>query len=126
MPLVRIDVPQSVSPAECQAVSAAVHEAMVSTFNVPLDDRFQTLTRRAPGDLICTDAFLDITHSGKVAFVQITCSPGRSLDVKKALFATLAAKIASCTTIQADDVIINLVETARENWSFGRGVAQYV
>ena len=29
------------------------------------------------------------------------------------------------TEISADDVIIHLVETVRENWSFGRGLAHY-
>jgi 4-oxalocrotonate tautomerase len=28
--------------------------------------------------------------------------------------------------VRADDVVINLVEVAKENWSFGGGIAQYV
>ena len=28
--------------------------------------------------------------------------------------------------VRPDDVVINLVEVAKENWSFGGGVAQYV
>jgi hypothetical protein len=28
--------------------------------------------------------------------------------------------------IRKEDVFINLVETAKENWSFGNGIAQYV
>jgi 4-oxalocrotonate tautomerase len=27
--------------------------------------------------------------------------------------------------IRREDVFINLVETAKENWSFGNGIAQY-
>jgi len=27
--------------------------------------------------------------------------------------------------VRLDDVVINLVEAAKENWSFGGGIAQY-
>ena len=125
MPLVRIDLPATTRPQDIAAVSACVHKAMVDTFNVPLADRFQTITRRAPDELICTPEFLNITHTDMVVFVQITCSPGRTLDTKKALYQQIATRIASQTPFQAQDVVINLVETARENWSFGNGIAQY-
>lgn len=58
-------------------------------------------------------------------FVQISCSPGRSLDMKKALFAKIAFDIAHSSSRNAEDVIINPLETSRENWSFGLGAAQY-
>jgi 4-oxalocrotonate tautomerase len=125
MPLVRIDLPASTSAHDIAAVSASVHQAMVDTFQVPLTDRFQTITRRAADELICTPEFLDVQHTGQVVFVQITCSPGRTLDAKKALYQQIVTRIAAQTPFPANDIIINLVETARENWSFGKGIAQY-
>jgi 4-oxalocrotonate tautomerase len=126
MPLVRIDLPTATSDTRMAEVSEAVHLALVETFNVPRPDRFQTLTRRAPNELVCTPAFLGIAHSSTVVFVQIACSPGRSVEVKKALYAAIASKVAAHGHFAVNDVIINLVETARENWSFGNGMAQYV
>jgi 4-oxalocrotonate tautomerase len=38
--------------------------------------------------------------------------------------AELVPSIAREIHFKSDDVIINLVESARENWSFGNGVAQ--
>jgi 4-oxalocrotonate tautomerase len=125
MPLVRIDLPASATPQDIATVSTSVHQAMVDTFNVPLTDRFQTITRRAVDELICTPEFLDVKHTGQVVFVQITCSPGRTLDAKKALYHQIVTGIAAQTPFRASDVVINLVETARENWSFGNGIAQY-
>ncbi len=125
MPLVRIDLPASTSPQDIEAVSTSVHQALVDTFNVPLADRFQTITLRAADELVCTAEFLQVQHSEKVVFVQITCSPGRSLDVKKALYQQIATRIAATTPFRSSDVVINLLETARENWSFGNGIAQY-
>jgi 4-oxalocrotonate tautomerase len=125
MPLVRIDLPARTSVQDVAAVSEAVHQAMVDTFNVPAQDRFQTITRRADDELVCSGEFLEVKHSNNVVFVQITCSPGRSVDTKKALYECMVRRIAEKTQFRASDVIINLVETARENWSFGNSVAQY-
>lgn len=125
MPLVRISLPQSTLPLDVAAVSGAVHNALVATFNVPESDRFQTIHRHTIDELVCTPEFLGIKHSQHVVFVQISCSPGRSLDMKKALYAKIAADISRTSSFKAADVIINLLETSRENWSFGVGVAQY-
>ena len=125
MPLVRIDIPADTSPTEAAALSRAVHQALVQLFGVPQDDLFHVIARRAPGELVCSPKYLGIEHSDKVAFVQVACSPGRTVGQKEALYAKIAADVASTTGFKADDVIINLVETSRENWSFGRGLAQY-
>jgi 4-oxalocrotonate tautomerase len=125
MPLVRIDVPVSTSAQEVAAISDAIHLAMTNTFNVPLGDRFQTITRRARDELICTAEFLDVKHTDEVVFVQITCAPGRSIDTKKLLYKKIAEQIAAVSHISVSDVVINLVESSRENWSFGNGIAQY-
>lgn len=125
MPLVRINLPGATPDDQMAAVADAVHQALVETFNVPLSDRFQVITRNAPNELVCTPEFLGIAHSPTVVFVQIACSPGRSLEMKKALYAAIAATVAAHGHFAAPDVIINLVETARENWSFGNGMAQY-
>ena len=74
--------------------------------------------------MIWPDSFLGITHNSTVAFVQITCTEGRSVEQKKALFAEIAANLAR-VGVTENDVIINLVETARENWSFGNGLAPF-
>jgi 4-oxalocrotonate tautomerase len=125
MPLIRIDLPAATSSTECAAVSQAVHEALVQVFNVPQPDLFHVVARRAPGEIVCTPEFLGVRHSDRVVFVQIACSPGRTVGQKEALYARIASGIAAHTSFLADDVIINLVETLRENWSFGAGIAHY-
>jgi phenylpyruvate tautomerase PptA (4-oxalocrotonate tautomerase family) len=125
MPLVRISLPQTLSDRQATDIGDAVHDAMVQTFNVPLKDRFQVITRHPPQELVCTPEYLDITHGPRVAFVQITCNEGRSVEMKKALFAKLAASIQAAGAIEAADVIVSLVEVKKENWSFGNGIAQY-
>ena len=125
MPLVRISLPQHTVAADIAAVATAIHNALVATFNVPEPDRFQAIHRHSEEELVCSPEFLGVMHSDHVVFVQISCSPGRSLDMKKALYAKIASDIAHSSSFKAEDVIINLLETNRENWSFGLGVAQY-
>ena len=125
MPLVRVSLPHNTLPQDVTAVANAIHNALVATFNVPEPDRFQAIDRHGQGELICTPEFLGVQHSAHVVFVQISCSPGRSLDAKRALYANIAADIARTSSFKSEDVIINLLETHRENWSFGLGVAQY-
>ena len=125
MPFVRVSVTEDTSNEHLQRISDAVHESMVTTFQVPAKDRFQVLTRHLPDELICAPEYLDIVHSGPVVFIQITCNEGRTLEMKKALFARLAASIEAGGFIRAANVIVSLVEVKKENWSFGNGIAQY-
>jgi 4-oxalocrotonate tautomerase len=124
MPLVRIDIPAQTPSPIVRDVADWVHKALVSTLNIPVADRFQCIARRASDELICADEFLGITHSQNLVLIQITLAP-RTVDLKKALFAAIASGIAAHTPFKAQDVIVNLVETPKENWSFGNGVAQF-
>jgi len=125
MPLVRIDVPAATSAADRRAAADVVHDALVATFNVPVADRFQLISDHRDGELICTPEYLGVPHSAQVVFVQITCSEGRSVATKKALYEYIASELPKRSGFSAEDVIVNLVETRKENWSFGRGLAPY-
>jgi phenylpyruvate tautomerase PptA (4-oxalocrotonate tautomerase family) len=60
-----------------------------------------------------------------VVFIQITLNAGRTVEARKALFARIAALLAESPGVRPGDVFISLVETQKENWSFGNGIAQY-
>jgi len=125
MPFVRISIPNDLVANDVAHISNAVHDAMVKTFNVPPADRFQVIDRQAPDELVCASEYLGIHHTGPVVMIQITCNEGRTLEMKKNLYESIALKISAGAAINAADVIINLVEVNKENWSFGNGVAQY-
>lgn len=124
MPLVRIDIPADTPSEVIRHVAGLVHMSMVAALKIPNADRFQTISRRREDDLICAEEFLGITHSQNIILIQITLAP-RSVELKKALIATIATEIDNHTPFKAQDVIINLIEAPRENWSFGNGVAQF-
>jgi 4-oxalocrotonate tautomerase len=70
--------------------------------------------------------YLGIPHSDDFVMLQITVSDTRTVEQKKALYARIVALVAENPGVQPQDVMINLVEVATANWSFGNGVAQYV
>jgi phenylpyruvate tautomerase PptA (4-oxalocrotonate tautomerase family) len=117
-------MPESIDPDTARRIGEVVNDAMVGVINVPQGDKFQVITRHASQGLNLTTSYLGIPYSDKLLLVQITLSQGRSIDAKKALFKRIAEDIAKLG-LRKEDVFINLVEVARENWSFGNGEMQY-
>jgi phenylpyruvate tautomerase PptA (4-oxalocrotonate tautomerase family) len=60
-----------------------------------------------------------------LTLIQLTVSDTRTVDPKKRLLAKIAENLARNPGLRPDDIFINLAEVKKENWSFGRGVAQY-
>jgi 4-oxalocrotonate tautomerase len=57
--------------------------------------------------------------------IQITLSAGRTLEQKRARYRRIALNLEAAVGLRPQDVWINLVEVARQNWSFGDGEASY-
>jgi 4-oxalocrotonate tautomerase len=125
MPLVRISLPQGHPPEYRRSVADAVHRALVQTVNVPEDDRFQAITEHLPGDLIIDRRYLGIERSDEALIVQVTLTEVRSLEAKKRLYSRMAELLKAAVGLRPDDLFVNLVEVTREDWSFGKGIAQY-
>jgi 4-oxalocrotonate tautomerase len=126
MPLVRIDMIRGRREEEIAAIGRAVQRALVETMNVPERDQFQMITEHAPGRLVYNKAYLGIERTEAFVFVQVTLSAGRSTDQKKAFYARAAQLMAEGANMRPQDVAISLIESTREDWSFGDGIAQYV
>jgi len=92
---------------------------------VPEQDRFQIITEHPPSGLIYDPTYLGIQRTNHIVMVQITLSTGRKLAQKRQLFKRMAEILAENPGLRPQDLMINLVEVAWENWSFGNGEAQY-
>jgi 4-oxalocrotonate tautomerase len=124
MPLVRISIHKGRSPELRRKLGNAIHRALVETINVPELDRFQILTEHEAGDLVYDPGYLGIARSNDIVIVQITLSAGRTLAQKRKLFRRIADNLAALG-LRREDAWVNLVEVAKENWSFGLGEASY-
>ena len=125
MPLVRISLRQGTSAQYRKAIADGVHRALVEAIAIPEKDRFQVISEYTPENLIYDPDYLGIQRSDKVVFVQITMSGGRKPAQKRALYKRIAELLAASPGLRPEDVLVNLVEVAWENWSFGVGEAQY-
>jgi 4-oxalocrotonate tautomerase len=124
MPLVRIDLRDG-KPADYRvAIGEVIYDALLS-IGVPPNDRFQIITEHPKTDLIFDPGYLGIERSEALVVIQITLNEGRSLELKKRLYKSIADQLNGRLSIRREDVFINLVEVKKENWSFGNGEAQY-
>ena len=126
MPLVRISLLKGKPASYRRKVGDAVHQALVETIDVPAKDRFQLIAEHDAEDFVYDREYLGIQRSRDLVIVQITLSAGRSLHLKRKLFRAIANRLAAAVQLRPEDAWINLVEVAKENWSFGNGVASYV
>jgi 4-oxalocrotonate tautomerase len=124
MPLVRIDLCEG-KPAEYRgAIGEVIYDALLG-IGVPPNDRFQIIAEHPKSDLIFDAGYLGVERTDALVMIQITLNEGRSLELKKRLYKSIADQLHSRLSIRREDVFINLVEVKKENWSFGNGEAQY-
>ena len=125
MPLVRIDVTAGRSPEELQAISRAVHEAIVEEYRIPERDYFHILTEHPAGQIVAQDAGLGFERSGAVVMLQIFTQRGRSVEAKRGLYARIHQALGR-VGVAGEDIFLGYVENGPEDWTFGFGRAQYL
>jgi 4-oxalocrotonate tautomerase len=126
MPLVRIDLRAGKPRKYVRAIGEAVHRAMMETLGVPERDHFQVIQEHDAHHLIYDPKYLGVERSDNIVFVQVVLAAGRDAAKKQAFYARLAELLQQDPGLRPEDLVINLVEDQREDWSFGNGVAQYV
>jgi phenylpyruvate tautomerase PptA (4-oxalocrotonate tautomerase family) len=125
MPLVRIDLPQSIAPERRALIGDIVYDTMVDVLSVPTDDKFQIITAHDNETLRIDPTYLDIARSPAAFVIDITLNAGRTVELKKQFYASLVDRLETQAEVRPQDVLIVLTEVAKENWSFGNGEAQY-
>ena len=126
MPLVRIDLNENAPAERIRIVSQAVYGAMIEIANVPVNDKFHIVTRHSADEIIYPDeGYLGVRYSPDLIIIQVTWVAGRSTDVKKKFYRRIADEIHLKAGVRKEDVLIQLVDSGREDWSFGNGDMQY-
>lgn len=125
MPLVRIDLLEGNTAEFKSQLGELVYESMLETIGIPEEDKFVVVNDLKAEELIFSTNYLGVDRTDGIVIIQITMNEGRTTEVKKALYKTVADKLNNQLDIRKEDVFINLVEVNKENWSFGNGIAQY-
>jgi 4-oxalocrotonate tautomerase len=99
---------------------------MTEIANVPVNDKFQIVTRHSADEIIYPEeGYLGVRYSPDLIIIQVTWVGSRSTDVKKQFYRRIADEIHAKAGVRKQDVWITLVDNGREDWSFGNGDMQY-
>ena len=125
MPFVRIDLSKKHPEGFAQQVGVIVYEVMTEHINVPKDDKFQVITKHESQELVMPKSYLGIEYSEDIIFIQVTLNEGRNTEMKKKFYKAICEGLVEKLKVRPQDIVINLVEVNKENWSFGNGEMQY-
>ena len=123
MPLIHISLRAGKPEAYRQAIFDSLYRAMRETLNVPEDDQFMAITEHEAANFRHGDAY-GVSRSEDVVYIQITVFDTRTAEQKKALFKRTAELLGRNPGIRPENVFVNVLDSARENWSVGHGLAQ--
>ena len=116
-------LPERGSPRVPSAVSDALHQAFLETWNIPLKDRFHIFHETKPGDLQIDKEMWDVERSDDNIVFHVFTSP-RTTAMKLAFYERLPQILEEKVALRPDDVFVSLAQNTREDWSFGKGEAQ--
>lgn len=126
MPYVQISLRAGKPDAYRQALIDGVYRAMQDALGVPEDDQFITITEHEAANFRYGAGYLGVERSDDLVYIQVTVFDTRTAEQKKALFQRTAELLGQRPGLRPQDVFINMLESRKENWSLGNGVASFL
>ena len=97
--------------ANREALSRAIHGALVSALSYPEGKRFQRFVALEPGDFVYPD-----DRGSDYTIIEISLFEGRTEAARRDLIAQLFARIEAEAGIAPHSVEVTITETPRVNW----------
>jgi phenylpyruvate tautomerase PptA (4-oxalocrotonate tautomerase family) len=107
-----------------QAIFDGLYRAMREALHVPEDDQFMTITEHDAANFRYGNAY-GVARSADVVYIEIIVFNTRTVEQKTALFRRIAELLGESPGIRPEDVFVNVLKAAKENWSVGNGLAQF-
>ncbi|MET3598996.1 tautomerase family protein [Martelella mangrovi] len=123
MPFTRISLLAGKSPDYLAAVSDSLDRALVDCFEVPEKDRFAAIHQHLPGELIFDRNYNGGPRSDDYIFFQITTGKMRSPETRARFYRRLVENLAASPGVRPEDVMVSIVNSTMEDWSFASGVS---
>lgn len=122
IPLVRIDLDETVSDGDRIAIAHGLHAAVVDALDeVPDEDNFQIMTVHAPGELVFHPTYAGPgrpVNRQKVIYVQILIDREHSGAIKQRLYAGIAREL-SKVGVTRDELFVALHFNGPDDWWAG-------
>jgi ketosteroid isomerase-like protein len=122
MPFVNISLARGKSGEYLQAVSRAVHDALVAELHMQPEDDFQIIRQHEPGELVFNRNFRGGPRSDDWILFTITDGLDRGERAKRRFYKTLARLLEEGPGVRPADVFVMMTVTPPENFSFADGV----
>ena len=126
MPLVRISVHEKLSAERRRGIASSVYDAMRATLGIPENDRFIVISGHSNDGFSIDPNFMGMQRTEDFVLIHVTLRGGRTTKAKQNFYRETARLLGERSTILPDDVMIVLSPNGLDDWSFGRGEAQYV
>jgi 4-oxalocrotonate tautomerase len=124
MPVTRIAIRDGKPPEYKQALVDEIYEAMRETVAIKEGDRFMAISEHGSHEF-AYGAFLDVDRSDDLVQIQVFWAPGKTVAAKLAMYRRIVERLGSNPGVRPEDVLISVVESPAENWSFGNGETQF-
>ncbi|EIC83812.1 tautomerase family protein [Serratia sp. M24T3] len=124
MPMTRIAIPEQRFTLWRDAISRALQQTLVSSFDIPETDCFQLFDRYQPEERIFDRHYLSGSEQGRsedFLLFQITAGRPRGPEEKQKLYLKLVELLGQSIGIKPQDVMVVITFTQPEDWSFGSG-----
>ncbi|CAO3440626.1 tautomerase family protein [Azospirillum endophyticum] len=121
MPFTRISLLAGKSTAYLAALSDSLDRALVDCFDVPEKDRFAAIHQHRPEELIFDRTYRGGPRSDDFIVFHITTGKARSPETKARFYRRLVENLAASPGVRPEDVMVAIVNSTFEDWSFASG-----
>ncbi|MEU4656513.1 tautomerase family protein [Streptomyces sp. NPDC023723] len=115
MPFINVYLRRGTTPEYRHDVSRGLHRAMVDVLGIPEDDQFHVFHEVEPDNFRIQPVVFGLPRGERAMFVQF-CFNQRPAEQKAALFAAVVENLRHSPGVPAEDLLMTVLETARENW----------
>jgi phenylpyruvate tautomerase PptA (4-oxalocrotonate tautomerase family) len=130
MPIVYIDLIRGRSRDQIRTLLDSTQTAMLEAFKdpprMPERDRYQVVTEHSPDEMIIQDHGLGIERSDNIVVMHMISRRGKRSPAQKEKFYELLARyLKRDCGLDPADLVVSIVESENEDYSFGYGRAQF-
>jgi 4-oxalocrotonate tautomerase len=126
MPLVKVSLLKGKTKEYKQAIRDSLYQGFQNGFNIKDDSLFTLINEYEKENFLFPKNYLDIDHTDDLIIIEIVANIGRTQEQKKILYSEINLALVRTLNIRSEDIIINIVEVPKDNWSMGNGVAAFV
>jgi hypothetical protein len=117
MPFVTIDLSDKLYNEKRDAISTAIHQALVIGFDMPDGDKFQIFRLHAAGEIVFDPHWGGVSRVDPLS-LQILMGKGSTTQAKEKMFAEIGRQLVRIG-IRSDDIFISVIENGDACWDAG-------